>query len=255
MNVLCRTQEQGYYSEAAVGGKSEVNQRPDNMTKHLLTAAVLCIAVGAMAMPARAGEIDQTLTINNDNSGNPICNGDVCYYDSPDGYDFSSTFPTADPTTIGSFGFSIPVGDVVTGITISGTFGNGDSGTTALSDYYLGYSGDETAVEVASCDDTSDDCYTGGLTGGPNSWTDSLSSSDLNTLASAIGDGSLDFTYTWDDNTEVTDIGLQYVYAGDPAIDIQYSAATPEPSTIPICFGGFAGILVWRARQSRFRVR
>ncbi len=60
--------------------------------------------------------------------------------------------------TIGSYSFTIPATDLVTGITISGTFGNGDSATTALSDYYLGFSGNEMAVPVAGCDSISADC-------------------------------------------------------------------------------------------------
>lgn len=194
-------------------------------------AAILSFgAVFALTTPARAGDIVVTLPT---------------YYDSPNGYDFVSTFPTDDSTTIGTFTFSIPAGADVTGITISGTFGNSDNGTTALSDYYLGFSGDETAVEVASCDNILDDCYS--AQDGPTSWTYSLTPSDLSTLASAISNGSLDFTYTWDNNTQVAFSGYdQYVYAGAPTLDI---AATPEPATVLICLVGLAGI----AARRRFR--
>jgi hypothetical protein len=197
------------------------------MTKRKLTAAILSLgAVFALTIPARAGTIVAT----------------VASYDSADGYDFVSTFPPSGSTTIGTFTFSIPGGAVVTGITISGSFGNGDSPTTALSDYYLGFGGDETAVEVASCDGILDDCYSN--QNGPTTWSYTLTASNLSTLAPAITGGSLDFTYTWDNNTQFAFPGDdQYVYAGLATLTIQ---TTPEPATLLICFGGLAGIAVLR---------
>jgi hypothetical protein len=202
------------------------------MAKLTLTAAILSLgAAFILTTPADAGPINLTLPGG--------------YYDSPNGYDFVSTFPPAGSTTIGTFTFSIPAGELVTGMTISGSFGNGDNGTTALSDYYLGYSGNETAVEVAGCDNIAADCYSG--QNGPYSWAYTLTSADLSTLASAIAGGSLDFTYTWDNNTVVQIPGdLQYVYAGDPTLAIQVS---PEPASVFMCLGGLAGLAALR----RFR--
>jgi hypothetical protein len=115
------------------------------MAKQTLAAAILFMGAAlALTTPARGGAIVVTLPSS---------------YDSPNGYDFVTTFPPSGSTTIGTFTFSIPLGDLVTGITISGSFGNADSGTTALSDYYIGFSGDETAVEVAACDSILADCY------------------------------------------------------------------------------------------------
>lgn len=201
------------------------------MAKRTFIAAILALgAAFIVTTPARAGSIFASLP---------------SYYDSPDGYDFVSTFPSPDSTTIGTFNFSIPVSALVTGITISGTFGNPDVGTTALSDYYLGYSGDETAVQVASCDSVSDDCYS--AQNGPTAWTYTLTATDLSTLASAIASGSLDFTFTWDNNTDFAFEGYdQYVYAGDPTLEIQ---VTPEPAGVVLCFCGLAGLAVLR----RFR--
>lgn len=201
------------------------------MFKRTLIAAILLFGASfALTIPARAGDIIVTLPT---------------YYDSPNGYDFVSTFPPDGSTTIGTFDFSIPVGTDITGITISGTFGNPDNGTTALSDYYLGFSGNETAVEVASCDSILDDCYS--AQNGPTSWTYSLTPSDMSTLASAISSGSLDFTYTWDNNTQFAFSGYdQFVYAGAPTLDIE---TAPEPATILICVVGLAGI----AARRRFR--
>jgi hypothetical protein len=200
------------------------------MTNRTLTAAILSLgAAFLLTTPARASAILVTLPS----------------YDSPNGYDFVSTFPPAGSSTIGTFTFSIPAGWLVAGITISGTFGNGDSGTTALSDYYLGYSGHETAVEVAGCDSIMANCYSN--QNGPTAWTYTLTSANLSTLAPAITGGSLDFTYTWDNNTQFAfPNDLQYVYAGAPTLDIQ---VTPEPATLLMCFGGLAGIAALR----RFR--
>jgi hypothetical protein len=196
------------------------------MTKRTLTAAILSLgAAFILTIPARAG----TILVN------------LPSYDSPNGYDFVSTFPPAGSTTIGTFTFSIPVSELV-GMTISGTFGNGDNGTTALSDYYLGYSGHETAVEVASCDSILANCYSN--QNGPTAWSYTLTAANLSTLASAIAGGSLDFTYTWDNNTQFAFSGdLQYVYAGASTLAIQVS---PEPATLLMCFGGLAGIAALR---------
>jgi hypothetical protein len=200
------------------------------MTKQILSAAVCLIAAAVLTTPARAGVIQITLPS----------------YDSPDGYDFVTTFPPGGLTTIGTFTpISVPTGDHVTGITISGTFGNGDGSTTALSDYYLGFSGYETAVEVASCDSILGNCYSG--QNGPYAWTYSLTSSQLATLAPAISGESLNFTYTWDNNTQFAFEGYdQYVYAGATTVDIDY---TPEPAAVLTCLGGLAAIAALR----RFR--
>jgi hypothetical protein len=212
------------------------------MTKQTIAAVILCAgaAIG-LATPAHAGDIVLTLSVPPEG-----------YYDSPNGYDYTSQdLPPTTSTTIGTFSFSIPAGNYITGITLTGTFGNGDSPTTVLSDYYLGYSGNEsteTAVEVASCDDISDNCYSG--QNGPYTWTYTATPSDLTALASAINGGSLDFTYTWDNNSELTADAVpgndQYIYAGEPTIDISYA---PEPATFLFCFSGIAGIFALR----RFR--
>jgi hypothetical protein len=210
------------------------------MTKQAIAALFFSFAFSlGVAAPARAGDIVQTLSLPSPG-----------YYDSPNGYDFSSTFPPSGPTTIGTFTISIPAGDSVTGITISGNFGNPDGTTTALSDYYLGFSTDETAVEVASCDNISDNCYSGQE--GPYTWTATLTQAEIAALAPALAAGSIDFTYTWGSSPPVQDFFSptgyddQYVYAGDPTIDVSLS---PEPATILICLSGLAGLAALR----RFR--
>jgi len=204
------------------------------MAKGTLTAAILSLgAAFVLTTPAHAGPIVVTLPT---------------YYDSPNGYDFVATFPPPGSTTIGTFTFSIPASALVTGITISGTFGNPDNGSTALSDYYFGFTGDETAVEIAACDSILANCYSN--QNGPTPWTYTLTAANLSTLGSAITSGSLNFTYTWDNNTQFAFSGYdQYVYAGDPTLDIQTAQTAPEPATTLMCFGGLVALAALR----RFR--
>ncbi len=211
----------------------------NNMTIQKLTTALLSIGAAIiLSTPVQAGE----LVLNTSS------------YDSPDGYDFATTNPPAGSTTIGTYTFTAFTAaelDTITDITISGTFGNGDSGTTALSDYFLGSSGDETAVEVAACDSISDNCYSGQE--GPYTWSATLISTEIADLAPALEAGSLDFTYTWGSSPAISDPFFsstgyddQYVYAGATTLDI---TNTPEPSTVLFCLGGLAGVVIRR----RFR--
>jgi hypothetical protein len=204
-------------------------ENTETMTRQTITAAILFIAAAfILATPASAD-----IVLN------------LASYDSPNGYDFVTTFPGAGSTTIGTVNFTIPAGQYVTEITISGSFGNGDSPTTALSDYYLGFSGNETAVPVANCDDPLADCASN--QNGPTEWSYTFTSSDINTVASALAAGSLDFTYTWDNPPAFASQGFdQYVYAGPVTIDI---TAVPEPVPVLLCFSAFAGIAALR----RFR--
>jgi hypothetical protein len=213
------------------------------MTRQTIATAVFSIVASlTAALPARAGDIIQSLPDSDMNSNNGVS----YYYDSNDSYDFISSFPSpGEITNVGTFTFTIPADETVTGITISGTFGNGDNQTTAESDYFLTDGTNE--VEVAACESITADCYDN--QNGPTPWSYTFTAADLGTLSSAIGSGSLDFTYTWVTPTEGAVAGnYQYVYAGDPTIDIQL-ASTPEPATVLICLGGLAGIAALR----RFR--
>jgi hypothetical protein len=207
------------------------------MTKQIFATAVLCIGAALLvATPAHADNIVRTTPS----------------YDSTENYDFATTFPDSSYHTIGTFGsFTIPAGGNVVSITISGTFGNADVPTTALSDYYLGYAGNEMAVKVAACDDPTSNCYSGQE--GPYSWTATLNQSQIQALATGLAAGSLDFGYTWDSGAQPipdffspTGYDAQYVYAGQTTLDI---VATPEPSSIVLCLTGLAGLIAIR----RFR--
>ncbi len=202
------------------------------LTRRTAAAAFFSIAAGFILTASARADVIQTLGS----------------YDSPNGYDFATTFPPSGSTTIGTYTFTIPAGDTITGITISGSFGNGDSATTALSDYYLGDAADgETAVEVAACDNVSDNCYSGQE--GPYSWTATLTDAEIADLSTGLADGSLDFTYTWGTSPAIEDFFSptgyddQYVYAGPATIDISYTTPTPEPATFLFCLTGIAGMI------------
>lgn len=205
------------------------------MTKQTLSTAVLCIgAAFVLTTPAHAGDII-TSTIPD--------------FGSTDGYDYSTTFPGDEITTAGTFTFTIPAGVSAGSITISGSFGNPDDGFgTALSDYYLGDSlGDgELAVEVAGCDDPTNNCASGDL--GITDWTTTLTQAQIADLTNGLEAGTLDFSYTWDSSPPVipTPGFDQYVNVGAATLDI---TPTPEPATALFCFGGLAGLAAFR----RFR--
>jgi hypothetical protein len=202
------------------------------MTKRTLTAAILSLgAAFVLTTPARADVVT------------------LPSYDSPDGYDFETSTPPTGAITIGAFTFSSINPSGVTGITISGTFGNGDVPTTALSDYYLGFAGDLTAVEVAACDSSSDNCYSGQE--GPYTWTATLTPAEIADLGPGLIAGSLDFSYIWGSSPPISDPFFsstgyddQYVYAGATTLVI-----TPEPTSVLLFVSALAGIVVLR----RFR--
>jgi hypothetical protein len=206
------------------------------MTKQILALAVLCIgAAFVLTTSAHASEVVATLGS----------------WDSPDSYDFETSFPPTTYQSIGTFTFTIPAGATAASVTISGSFGNGDSGTTALSDYYLGFAGDEEAVEVAACDNILADCYS--ATEGPTTWTATLTQAEISVLATALANGSIDFGYTWDSvdylGNPVPSTGFdQYVYAGAATLDI---TPTPEPETGLLWLTGLIGLAAfWRFRKT-----
>lgn len=209
------------------------------MTKQAIAAIILCAgaAIG-LTTPAHAGDIIAT----------------TASYDSPNGYDYDSTFPPTTYQNIGTFTFTIPAGESAASVTISGSFGNGDSPTTALSDYYLGYGGNEEAVTIETCDDPTDNCAAN--QNGPTDWSVTLTQAEIEDLAPALTAGSIDFGYTWDASPPVEPIfdfftggyDPQYVYVGAATLDV---TPTPEPGTVLFCFSGLAGLAAFR----RFRKR
>ncbi len=201
------------------------------MIKTTSSALFLSIVASlSLTIPAHAGDILAT-------TGS---------YDSSNGYDFETTFPPAGYQNIGAFTFTIPTGLSVVNVTISGTFGNGDVPNTALSDYYLGFGGDEEALEVAECDSASADCYSG--MEGPYTWSATLTPAEIAEFAPALSAGSIDFGYTWGSSPPAPDAFTggfddQFVYAGAATLDITPS---PEPATVLFCLSGLAGLAGFR---------
>ncbi len=159
--------------------------------------------------------------------------------------DFSGNYPLS-PVTLGTFAFTIPNSQIVTGATISGTFGNNDipgtTNVTADSDYFV----KGTAIEVAACDSPnvatsglSLSCDAGSTTGDPTPWTYTFTPSDLTALASSLSAGSLDFN--------VVQNYYGAVETGTITLDI---TTTPEPATVSIVALGLAGIALLRRRSN-----
>jgi hypothetical protein len=155
----------------------------------------------------------------------------------PDTTDYEGNFydGSAAPydLTIGTFTFSIPTGDTVTGGTISGTFGDQNIPVTALADLYV------DGIEVGECDSDDSACAAGTLDGSLVPWTYTFDAADLNNLDSALSSGSLDFTAVQN--------GFGALIVGTPTLDLQ--VATPEPASIFTLAGGLLAFAAWRRRK------
>ena len=155
-------------------------------------------------------------------------------------YDYSSTLPPAS-INIGSFDFSIPVGDYVTGATISGTFGDINYPTTALTDLFV----DRGSIEVAECDSSAGGtifppCAAGTVDGSLVPWSYTFSASDLSSLGD-FASGSLDFTAVQN--------GFGAVVVGTPSLDLDV-APIPEPGTLFTLAGGLLALGALRRRRA-----
>lgn len=136
--------------------------------------------------------------------------------------------------TIGTFTFKIPTGDIVTGATISGTFGDVNFSSTALTDLFV-----NNGIQVAGCDDFGDPCFTGTIDGSLVAWSHTFTGTELGELASDFASGSLAFTAVQN--------SFGAVIVGTPTLDIQV-APTPEPALIFPLAGGLLAIAVMRRR-------
>jgi PEP-CTERM motif len=140
--------------------------------------------------------------------------------------------------TIGTFSFTIPTGDYVTGGTISGTFGDQNIGVTALTDLFV----NNGSIAVGACDDFTAPCALGTSDGSLVPWSYTFNATDLSNLASDFSAGSLDFTAVQN--------SFGSVIVGTPVLDFQV-APVPEPASI-LTFGSsllFLAFLVFRRRK------
>jgi hypothetical protein len=173
----------------------------------------------------------------------PLANADIL--SAIPTYDGTTTFgPFPSTISIGNFGFAIPVGQKVTGGTITGTFGNNDvAGTTTVSapaDLFIAGG----AIEVATCDDSlsyAAACDTGSS---PTPWSYTLTHSNIASLATYFASGSIDLSAVQN--------GVFTVNTGAVTLDLTTApiAATPEPGGLWLLdIGAMGGLfLIKRAR-------
>jgi hypothetical protein len=190
--------------------------------RHFLLA---CLALGWASL-AQA-DIIVTPTFDASNQVSP-----------PDTTDYEGNFfdGSAAPydITIGTFNFTIPAGNQVSGATISGTFGDVNLSTTALADLFV----DAGNINVAGCDSMGDPCFAGSSSGSPVPWSHTFSGAELSELASDFTAGSIDFTAVQN--------SFGVLAVGMPSLDIQ---TVPEPSSIFTLTGGLLAFAAWRRRK------
>ena len=204
------------------------------MTRQTASAVILSVA-GALALAgtAQAGDIvlSPTFAVSNQTSPPDTTDYEGIFYDE------STTFPPAS-ISIGTFNFTIPVGKSVLGATISGTFGDVNENTTALTDLYV-LNG---TIEVGACDLNPDlsypPCAAGTVDGSLVPWSYTFTSADLNNLATDFSNGSIDFTAVQN--------SAGAVVVGDPTLDI---LAAPEPASIFTLAGGLLALVAFRRRK------
>lgn len=194
-------------------------------TKPIRYLLLACFALGCASFAY--ADIIVTPTFDSSNQAAPP---DTTDYEG-NFYDFFTTFPP-DPITIGTFNVTIPAGDVVTGATISGTFGDVNYSSTALVDLFL------NGVSVGGCDQNMDGSYPPCATGSDPlaTWSYTFTGTQFDDLL-ALGN-PLDFTAVQN--------SLGSVVIGSPTLDLQVA---PEPSLIFPLAGGLLALVAWRRRK------
>jgi hypothetical protein len=205
------------------------------MNLRLLRSLIVCSLTFGCATFVRAGDMIVTPTFDVSNQAQPPDSTDY----EGNFYDFFSTFPS-NPLSIGTFNFTVPVGDYVTGATISGTFGDVNVGVTALTDLFV----DGGNIEVAECDATDGGtvippCGAGTDDGSLVPWSYTFTAADLTNLGD-FGSGSLDFTAVQN--------GFGAVIVGTPSLELDV-APVPEPGTLFTLAGGLLALAALRRRK------
>lgn len=188
------------------------------MKSKFVLNAFACAALLAASGTARA-DIVATLNFDPSNQAAP-----------PDTTDYEGNFfdGTSAPydITVGTFTWTIPVGESILGATISGTFGDVNLPGSALTDLFV-----DGTISVGKCDDPSALCATNQDPGSLVSWSQTLTASELS-------GGSLTLTAVQN--------SLGQTVVGDPMLDIQ---VTPEPALIFPLTGGLLAIAFLRRRK------
>ena len=132
--------------------------------------------------------------------------------------------------TVGTFLFSIPGTETITGATIDGQFGNSSVSSTAVQDVFA------DGIAVASCPTTSSFCWTTG----PEAWSFTFAPVDFGIFA----DGSVILT---DNQTDCCVIRL-----GESTLTITTVGAIPEPETYAMMLAGLGllGFVAGRRKQN-----
>lgn len=117
---------------------TKLTNRTPSLHKSFLTCVLLTAA--ALAGSAHATTISGTIDTSSFFSTTNFSNDGTTYYNAPN----SGPFP-ASPVTIGEFDFTIPNGETISSVTLSGNFGSNTWGATAALDLYL------NGIAVASC--------------------------------------------------------------------------------------------------------
>jgi hypothetical protein len=148
--------------------------------------------------------------------------------------EFSSGFYPGVPTpgTVGTFTYTIPVGQQITSATISSSFGNSLSSSSSPVDVFV------DGILVQQC--LSGGVCTQNIGNVPQPWTFTFPSADFPLLAT--GSATLTFTQT----------GSAFVRLGDDTLTLNTSSV-PEPSALALLLGALA--LLSFVRLNRLHLR
>jgi hypothetical protein len=141
-------------------------------------------------------------------------------------YDGAGVWPATE--TVGTFTYTIPLGETILSATVTGTMGNSSSPTTAVMDVLV------DGVLVAQCPDEAAACWS---VAGPHPFSYSFLPAEFAVLL----DNAADLT--------VNQLDCCVIRLGETTLTI-VTGAVPEPGGFVLLAGGL-GALVWRLRRRR----
>jgi hypothetical protein len=152
---------------------------------------------------------------------------------------FSATLPefSGDGTNttqiLGTFVFSVPIGETVTWAELQGHFGNNVVPTTSIHDVYA------DGILVASCASHESPCWP--LPGDPDPWRHVFTGAELSIFA----DGEVVVTTTQHDCSE-------FAIVREGPVKLQgLTTAVPEPSSYALVLAGLAAVTSAVRRRTR----